>query len=120
MLPYLIWVEHPEARTIRAGRTVTLLRDTRAPPVALSGLAAGSKDPVLSRSAETQLPRPLEKENASTRLEVLSIFRNRLRPPGLLPFGCSDWPPARSAAHGYVDAGMRGPAPIAVGLSLSP
>lgn len=48
---------------------------------------------VLPGSAEVRLRRPLEKESNSTRTEVHSAVRTRLRTPGLLPFVRSVWPP---------------------------
>lgn len=56
-----IWTGFPGERTSRTGRNVTLLRDTRAPPVALSWLAARSKNPVLPGAPRPGFPAPSRK-----------------------------------------------------------
>jgi len=118
LLPPLIRTRCPGERTSRAGRNVSLLRDTCAPPVALPWLASESKHPVLPWSAETRLPRVLEKDRASTRIEVHCAVQGLATPVGIAPIRLLQVVPR--SIHCREARGRREPTLSATGLSLSP
>lgn len=87
-------------------------------PCRAAWLAAGSKNPVLPWSAETRLPRALEKERASTRIEVHSTVQGLATPVGIAPIRLLQVVPRPFRCR--EEAGRREPTPSATGLSLSP
>lgn len=95
LLPCLIRTRCPGGRTSRAGRNVSLLRDTCAPPVALPGWRRGRRTPCCPGAPRPGFHAFSRKSALSHESRCIPPCRAWLRPSGSLPSGCSRWPLAR-------------------------
>jgi len=117
-----IWIEHLGVRTHRAGRSVALLRRYPCTPCRAALAGGGVEEPraALERRDPASAP--------SRERERFHTSRGAFRPQeSATPAGIAPIRLLRLASHSvrcptvrWNDAGREGPAPTAVGLSLSP